>query len=424
MKARIAACSCLLVLLVTASSVFAQVSWTKYPGNPVFAMYNNNINNPVAAKYALEPNIIYDWPTGVYRMWYTSLTYGYGTTLTVNGALSLNGTDWFVQNDGPALDVPTTLGTFDASVRNPRVIQTDNSYLMYYVGTDANGRGSIGLATSQDGIHFVRHGSGPVFSGGSIESWDAGGAAFQDVRKEDSTYWMWYSSGNGASTSIGVATSGDGVEWVRDTANPVLTPLLTSEQPHVLQPSIVKVGQLYYMFYLGGQSSNRSVYFAYSTDKLHWTRGSSAPVLTGGSQSWEGTTIGGASVIYMAGQFRMWYSAMAPNGQWQIGYATSSMVPLSISKPSGSSSIATLSQNFPNPFNPATTIRFTTSVAQKVTLKVYDVLGSEVATLVDGQLDPGEHAITWDATRHASGTYICKLVVGNVQQTKMMVLVK
>ena len=424
MKLRLIASACLLAFCVSASSVFAQVTWTKYPANPVFAIYNNNINNPVAAKYALEPNIVYDWPTGVYRMWYTSLSFGYGTTLTVNGALSLNGIDWFVQNDGPALDVPATLGTFDASVRNPRVIQTGNSFRMYYVGTDANGKGSIGLATSSDGIHFERHGSTPVLSGGSIDSWDAGGAGFQDVRKEDSTYWMWYSAGDANGTRIGVATSEDGLEWVKDTANPVLSPLLTSEQPHVLQPCVVKVGQLYYMFYLGGQYSNRSVFFAYSTDRLHWTRGSSSPVLTGGSQSWEGTTIGGIYVIYMAGQFRMWYSSVTPSGQWQIGYATSSIAPLSISKASGTASVATLSQNFPNPFNPTTTIRFSTSLAQKVTLKIYDVLGSEVATLVDGQLDPGEHAMTWDATRHASGTYICKLVVGEVQQTRMMVLVK
>jgi hypothetical protein len=65
-----------------------------------------------------------------------------------------------------------------------------------------------------------------------------------------------------------------------------------------------------------------------------------------------------------------------------------------------------LSQNFPNPFNPTTTIRFQLAGAARVTLKVYDVLGREVASLVNDDKAAGEYTVTFNATAIASGVYI------------------
>jgi hypothetical protein len=89
-----------------------------------------------------------------------------------------------------------------------------------------------------------------------------------------------------------------------------------------------------------------------------------------------------------------------------------------------------LSQNFPNPFNPATTIRYGLPQAEKVTLKVYNLLGAEVATLVnDEQKKAGYHAAIWDGRNQngglaASGIYIYRLHAGGVTMTKKMVLAK
>lgn len=83
-----------------------------------------------------------------------------------------------------------------------------------------------------------------------------------------------------------------------------------------------------------------------------------------------------------------------------------------------------LSQNYPNPFNPSTTISYQLSGASFVTLKVYDVLGREVTTLVRGMSEPGVHAATWDASNHPSGVYYCKFTAGNFSQTRKLVLTK
>lgn len=91
----------------------------------------------------------------------------------------------------------------------------------------------------------------------------------------------------------------------------------------------------------------------------------------------------------------------------------------------------TLYQNYPNPFNPTTKIKFDIAPSpagegrgEVVTLKIYDVLGKEVASLVNEELKPGSYEYEWDATNYSSGVYFYKLESNNVFQTKKMVLMK
>ena len=83
-----------------------------------------------------------------------------------------------------------------------------------------------------------------------------------------------------------------------------------------------------------------------------------------------------------------------------------------------------LHQNYPNPFNPETVISYQISVNSFVTLKVYDVLGNEVATLVNQEQEAGKYQITFDAKRYASGVYICQIIAGDFVKTIKMSLVK
>jgi hypothetical protein len=93
-----------------------------------------------------------------------------------------------------------------------------------------------------------------------------------------------------------------------------------------------------------------------------------------------------------------------------------------------------LEQNYPNPFNPATKIQFTIVSAQSgsasggnrqlTTVKVYDVLGREVATLVNEVKEPGTYTVEFDASSLASGVYFYRLQAGTFVETKKLLLLR
>ena len=83
-----------------------------------------------------------------------------------------------------------------------------------------------------------------------------------------------------------------------------------------------------------------------------------------------------------------------------------------------------LEQNFPNPFNPSTSIKYTLAEKSNVVLKVYDVLGKEVATLVNTNQNAGSHEIRFDASNLSSGLYIYTIQAGNFNSSRKMMLLK
>ncbi|MGH7602244.1 MAG: T9SS type A sorting domain-containing protein, partial [bacterium] len=83
-----------------------------------------------------------------------------------------------------------------------------------------------------------------------------------------------------------------------------------------------------------------------------------------------------------------------------------------------------LMQNYPNPFNPATSIEFSIASDQFVSLKVYDVLGNEVATLVNEKKPAGFYRVSFDAKGLASGVYFYRLQAGNFAATRKLLLVR
>lgn len=83
-----------------------------------------------------------------------------------------------------------------------------------------------------------------------------------------------------------------------------------------------------------------------------------------------------------------------------------------------------LEQNYPNPFNPETAIRFMLDAGRQTRLAVYDVLGREVAVLVDGMMPAGQHSVTFDGSGLSSGVYMYVLEVGGLRASKRMTLLK
>ncbi|MDM7926039.1 MAG: T9SS type A sorting domain-containing protein, partial [bacterium] len=84
----------------------------------------------------------------------------------------------------------------------------------------------------------------------------------------------------------------------------------------------------------------------------------------------------------------------------------------------------TLSQNFPNPFNPGTLIRFTLPKAGFVRMRVTDVLGRQAALLAAGHYAAGPHSVRWDASGLSAGVYLCVLEFGDEVRARRMLLVK
>lgn len=83
-----------------------------------------------------------------------------------------------------------------------------------------------------------------------------------------------------------------------------------------------------------------------------------------------------------------------------------------------------LAQNFPNPFNPATKIDYQVARAGLVTIKVYDILGKEVATVLNEDVQPGSHQVTFDGQKLASGIYVCRMTANGFTQSRKMMLMK
>jgi len=128
-----------------------------------------------------------------------------------------------------------------------------------------------------------------------------------------------------------------------------------------------------------------------------------------------------------------WYNRPDPN---YLGKDTSSenlLLTASIATSTSETEVATqtgaprrysLEQNYPNPFNPSTTIRFYIPSKGFVTLKIYDIIGREVTTIVNGFQEAGIHDVKFDGSNLPSGVYLYRITTGTFAETKKLVLIK
>ncbi|MGB5528848.1 MAG: DUF4397 domain-containing protein [Ignavibacteriaceae bacterium] len=142
-------------------------------------------------------------------------------------------------------------------------------------------------------------------------------------------------------------------------------------------------------------------------------------------------TLGGGSAVVFASGFLD--PSANQNGEafglfFALGDGTVGQFPEGVASVENISGVTpsnySLEQNYPNPFNPSTTINFTIPNSEFVSLKIYNILGSEVATLVNENLAAGAYRFNFDAANLASGIYLYELNAGNFREIKKMNLLK
>ncbi len=117
-------------------------------------------------------------------------------------------------------------------------------------------------------------------------------------------------------------------------------------------------------------------------------------------------------------------SAVTSKKLYNSNFDTLSVVSVEESETENIPQAFILNQNYPNPFNPSTIISWQSPVGSHQTLKIYDVLGNEVATLVNEYKPAGSYEVEWDASKYSSGVYFYKLQVGSFSEIKKMMLLR
>jgi hypothetical protein len=172
----------------------------------------------------------------------------------------------------------------------------------------------------------------------------------------------------------------------------------------------------------GGNNDNNfaGASWAFTRTGGVWSQLGNKLVGTGAvGNAWQGTSValsGDGSTAIVGGDHDNSFRGAA----WVLVRGSSSVHELSNVEPSSFA----LEQNYPNPFNPSTNIRFRISDFGFASLKVFDILGREVATLVNEQLKPGSYEATFDAKNLTTGVYYCAFNASGHTQTKKMILVK
>ncbi|MDZ7330959.1 MAG: T9SS type A sorting domain-containing protein [candidate division KSB1 bacterium] len=411
-----------------------------------------------------------DSPDGI--NWYNDQPLQNGTVPIVGGGETCKGgtLPWNRGSYGPC-DI-----LYNPSASNSG---TDWTFTMYYDGT-TGGDEAIGVGFSSDGITWTGYdpdGNGKanaVLEGTYISGdWDRNYVSRATIIKlGPNNYQMWYSGGDGAMNhGIGYATSADGFNWTRNATNPIFHKTDTGypgypwRSDRTYCPAVIYESGVYKMWYAGkSPSGNYAIGYASGSSPLipvelisfsamvsnyqvtiSWTTATETENLgfhlfrsTDPEQDYQKITpalIKGSGSSAQAHSYSFIDRNVQPSQTYyyklaDVDYSGNMRFhgPISVTvdaKPSGYS----LSQNYPNPFNPETAINFSLKEAGKVTLKIYNLQGQLVRTLVDEEKLAGSYSVMWNGTadngaKLASGIYYYTLKVNGFEASKKLALIK
>ena len=131
------------------------------------------------------------------------------------------------------------------------------------------------------------------------------------------------------------------------------------------------------------------------------------------------TLVSSAEILHVKGNYL--FAGLYRYGVWRCPLSIITSIGNPVNTIPGEFS---LFQNYPNPFNPVTKIRFAIPKTVFTTLKIYDMLGREIQTLVNESLKPGTYETTFDGSQYSSSVYFYKLITDGFTETKKMILIK
>ncbi len=248
--------------------------WVKYEGNPVLG---GDLGTCFDVSLLKEDN---------YKMWFS-----WRPERSIALVESSDGKHW---NDPRISLGPNESSGWEYQLNRPVVIQKDGEYKMWYTGQINRPvqASEIGLATSSDGKHWQRAQADPVLS--PDEPWEKVAVMCPHViwDEESGIYKMWYSGGEQYEPdAIGYATSTDGINWEKDSRNPIFKANKSNgwEYEKVTACQVVKRGDWYYMFYIGFHDVHwAQIGIARSRDGVTgWERHPENPIIKTSKKGWD-----------------------------------------------------------------------------------------------------------------------------------------
>ena len=248
-----------------------------------------------------------------YWMWYGGI--GGSMPNSVGLAFSDDGLSWRRYEDNPIF-LPRPDAWDSLQLSHLTVIQEDGRFRVWFNGgTDYDQNPPIGYAESADGISWSPA-SEPVMDVGPPGSWDSALVVPGAVLHEGSEYRMYYWAGSNFDFStwkIGLANSDDDLHWEKHPSNPIFEGRPDSWDWGVLDMDIVKLGGTYYMLYQGNGDGAR-IGLATSPDGIRWQRVGEEPFFGNGvSGSWDSKWTEGPTLVQINGGWLMYYMENPPD---------------------------------------------------------------------------------------------------------------
>jgi len=348
---------------------------------------------------------------GRYRMWFEGEPLVHAD-IQIGYATAVNETSW-TANTEPVFSYASHGQWDDDKVMAPKVLYDGSQYEMWYCGEKRDGFTSIGYATSQEGLNWTRFPGNPVLKRGP--GWDANDIYSEDIVREGNLYHMWY-GGNASLLNwrIGYAVSPKGLDYniVSD---------CDSIHIRVTKPFSYGPDEPGYSFWAEIKMGNTSIdTLLLFNDGLHNDSLAADGIYVNTWRSQTALTYNIDLMLTLSNPADTLNFEMYNAGNVTTAPCVTDLNEQDMNTPAEFS----LAQNYPNPFNNSTMIRYQLPKNDFVELSVYNISGQKIATLVNQQQAAGNYQVSWQADNLTSGIYYYKLRTKGYGQVKKMVLLK